>query len=264
MICVQGTFDPFTQSELDHIRKLKKESGDVYVFLNDRKAVLSSEERGALIRKALSPFAHLHFVQKAGYGEDITDEETEKEVRSGYFRKAAAGTKTALIEKRCYLHEIVFANCKPKRAEHSLRVADTCVRLAQAWHMDTDQAWCAGMLHDVTKALSDEEGRKIISIYKKEWESLSPKVWHSFTASIWLKQNMDFHDQKILNAISHHTLGDARSRLAKILYIADKIEPGRGYDTTYHMALAEKDLDAAMELVRKEGEEYRKERTLKE
>ena len=69
---------------------------------------------------------------------------------------------------------------------------------------------------------------------------------------------MDYYDDAILNAIEHHTLGDSHSRLALIIYIADKIEPGRGYDTSRHMQLAYHDLHACSELIHQESIEYRK------
>ena len=71
---------------------------------------------------------------------------------------------------------------------------------------------------------------------------------------------MGIEDRKILDAIRQHTLGDCTGPLSKILYIADKIEPTRGYDVSKETELAMKDLDAAFALVYREAEEYRERR----
>ena len=182
----------------------------------------------------------------------------EKKARSGYFRLVPASVCHYLLENGMYLQQIVEAQCSPKRAVHSKGVADTCVILARAHHLDEKLAVRMGYLHDVTKSMLDEEGREILRRWSPSDLSLNPKIWHSRTAVIWLKQNMGLYDPRILLPIWNHTLGDGESDYDRILYIADKIEPNRNYDTTYHLSLARKDLKKAVELVRKEGEEYRR------
>jgi predicted HD superfamily hydrolase involved in NAD metabolism len=261
MIVFEASFDPITESELSFIKQYRKKHGIRDIFLQaGKEGVLAQTERTVLLQDALAPYRHLHVIE--GYtGEALSlkeFEEEEKKAREGRFRLCAYGTRKRIFAKGFYLNETVHAMCNPHRAKHSLGVAATCVHLAHAHHLDEKEAWKAGMLHDITKAFSKEEGQKIIARWKPEWLDIAPPVWHSFTAVIWMKQEMKWYDQKILHAIEHHTLGDGNTDLDRILYIADKIEPGRGYDTTVEDRTACASLKEGAALIRKESEIYRK------
>ena len=78
----------------------------------------------------------------------------------------------------------------------------------------------------------DEKGKELLAIYYPEGLQYDPKVWHSFTAPFFIQKYLCLHDHQTLNAIWHHTLGDGKSDYDAILYIADKIEPLRGYDAS--------------------------------
>lgn len=257
MIIVSAPFDPITQEELDQIKKIHRENvgQEIYIYVEEE-GILSRHERIALVKKACKPYRHLHWLSKSTEETICLDVSKEELVRQGYFRYAAQGIRNILIQKGHYLDEIVDANCKPQRAIHSRGVAETCVELAHAHHLDEIQASHAGYLHDITKKMDEEEAKKIISIYKSEWLEISPKVWHSYTAVIWLKQNMYFYDTKILRAIEHHTLGDGKSDLDAILYIADKTEPNRNYDSTKERTLSKKSLKEGANLVKEESKQY--------
>ena len=66
----------------------------------------------------------------------------------------------------------------------------------------------------------------------------------------------NWDNKNISEAIYHHTIGDTDNKLAKILYIADKTEPLRGYDTEKEIEMSIKDLEKAFEIVKKEQREY--------
>lgn len=257
---VEGIFDPITSEEIREIRRIAKERNSRDIFLKvSEEGILSKSDREKLVQAAVRPYRHMHVTDQGSADFVLTGFETEEaKARSGYFRLVPKGARRILITENMYLEQIADALCTPKRAAHSRRVADTCAILAKAHGLDEKTALRMGYLHDITKAMSDEEGRKILEVWQKEDLELSPPIWHSHTAVIFLKQNMGLYDHTVLSAIWNHTLGGGRSDYDRILYIADKIEPGRGYDTSYHMALAKKDLPACVELVRKEGEEYRK------
>ena len=122
--------------------------------------------------------------------------------------------------------------------------------------MDEQLAYQMGLLHDVTKKMCDEEGYQLLSHFRPEVLKLNPAIWHSYTAVIWLKQNLCCYNKKILQAIQHHTLGDGKSAYDHILYIADKIEPGRQYDVTMHTKIAERNLKQGAEYVLADAKKY--------
>lgn len=254
---VSGPFDPITNHEISWLKlqhHLLQE--DVWICVN-QESNTDLYTRLKMVELAIKPYRYMHVIAyeaATSIPEDLVLE--EEKVREGYFKDGAYGIQTYLIENNLYLDDIVKAMCKPHRAIHSKGVADTCVHLAKVHHLDVSLAYRMGMLHDITKRFSDEEGRKIIALWKPEWLDISPKVWHSYTAVIWLKQNMNLHDEKILHAIAHHTLGDGHGAYDHLLYIADKIEPNRGYDTTKEMKCAEKDLSEAAALIKEESRAY--------
>lgn len=137
--------------------------------------------------------------------------------------------KTAYLKK---IRKEMEKELNPKRYEHTLAVAYTAATLAMVHGVDTDSAMIAGMLHDCAKHLSD---KKLISICRKnsvdisETELKNPSaLLHAKAGSILAHEKYDVDDEDILNAIRYHTTGRPdMSKLEKILYISDYIEPGR-------------------------------------
>lgn len=121
---------------------------------------------------------------------------------------------------------------KPKRYEHTLGVAYTAASLAMAHGEDTEKAILAGLLHDCAKCLS---ANKLISICEKNnihisdiEKKESAELLHARVGSFLAHDKYGVEDEDILNAIMYHTTGRPNmSRLEKIIYIADYIEPGR-------------------------------------
>ncbi len=119
-----------------------------------------------------------------------------------------------------------------KRYEHTLSVAYTAASLAMVHNVDTDSAMTAGLLHDCAKCLPTD---KLISLCRKNDLSVSEvelqnpaALLHAKAGSFLARKKYGVTDDDILNAIKYHTTGRPEmSKLEKILYIADYIEPGR-------------------------------------
>ncbi len=256
---IEGTFDPITESELEKIKQIryKKQCRSIYIKVNKKESLISYEDRVKMVQKAIAPYRYMKLVYKGSADLELKKFlNEEKEVREGQYIKAAKGLRKYIAESGIYLKQTVDAMCKPKRAIHSQGVADTAVLLAK-WHsLDVNRAYKMGMLHDVTKILSEAEGKKILSVWDRKDLVLDPKIWHSKTAIFVLKHQMGITDSKILNAIWNHTTGYGKSNYARVLYIADKIEPNRGYDTTIQMHLAKKNLKEASFYILKDSKRY--------
>lgn len=262
---VVAPFDPITEQELRWILRRRNElHADSVIVKPNGEGIASLAQRQEMVKRAIAPYRHLSLhgtvrePQLLVLPEELLS--SEKIVRQGRYDKGARGIRKLLAESGVYFVESVNALCKPGRAAHSRSVAQVCRELASAHHLDAEQAWKAGILHDITKAWSDEAGRAFLQVYEPEKVSLNPKIYHSLTAPVFLKTVMGIQDKAILHAIRTHTLGDGHTDLDYILYIADKIEPTRGYDTRKETALAKEDLKAAFELVMKEAEDYRERR----
>lgn len=123
---------------------------------------------------------------------------------------------------------------KPDRYDHSKRVAQTAVELAEIYGVDEKKARMAGLLHDWDKALSLDEARERVNEFGLDIDPLvvtdMPYLLHGPTGAAVLGRDYPELDADVLQAISRHTQG-ARNMtpLDMVVYIADLIEPGRSY-----------------------------------
>lgn len=129
---------------------------------------------------------------------------------------------------------ILKSKLSEKRYNHSLNVSKKAVELSKKYGANTEKAMIAGLLHDITKEISEEEH---IKIFKSENANLdkiyntSFKLWHAKSGAIYIKQKFNILDEDILNAVRYHTTGRVNmSVLEKIIYISDAISEERTYD----------------------------------
>ena len=107
----------------------------------------------------------------------------------------------------------------PKRFAHSISVG----------HMFSARA--AGILHDWEKLLPDAETIELAERFRIQTEAPYQKIvglLHGPLAAKTLPAIYPWLSEQILSAIQKHTAGDRQmSKLDKILYVADLIEPLR-------------------------------------
>ncbi len=261
MRIIEGKFDPITQGELEYLLQYRKEHhiNDLFIAVEEE-GVLSYQQRYDLVKRSIAPYRHLHMYVGNQTKEKMPNEfeDVEKQVRQGAFYLSAKGIRKQLNENGHYYENIAKVLCNEHRYLHSVSVANTASKLAQLHQLDAHLAYRMGLLHDITKRWSDEEGKRLLEIYDRSRLETHPKVWHSFTAPIFIQKNLCMNDPRILNAIWHHTLGDGKSDYDHILYIADKIEPLRGYDASKEWALAAINLKEAAHYVLEKSKAYRK------
>mgnify|MGYP004524139461 CR=1 FL=1 len=121
-----------------------------------------------------------------------------------------------------------------KRYYHSLCVADEAKRLAEKYGGDCENAYLAGLLHDITKNAPDDEHLKIFNefgIILTDVEKNAQKLWHAMSGAEYVKHILGIDDPEITDAIRYHTTAKAgMSLLAKILYLADFTSADRDYE----------------------------------
>ena len=140
---------------------------------------------------------------------------------------------------------------KAKRIPHILGCEGEAVRLAKRWGADPELARRAAILHDCTKYLELDEQLKLCEKYGIVLDSLEQKavkLLHSKTGAA-IARYVFGEPEQVCNAIFWHTTGKADMELlAKVLYLADYIEPSRagfpGLDELRRLAY--EDLDAAL------------------
>ena len=119
----------------------------------------------------------------------------------------------------------------PKRFAHSISVGHCAETLAQVYGADMFSARVAGILHDWEKLLSDEKTIELAEHFRIQVEAPYQKIaglLHGPLAAKTLPAIYPWLSEQILSAIQKHTAGDRQmSKLDKILYVADLIEPLR-------------------------------------
>lgn len=124
---------------------------------------------------------------------------------------------------------------KPKRYDHSVRVAETARMLAQHYGVDEKAAQLAGLLHDWDKDFDDADEQMRARIFEIDIHptviETMPRLLHGPTAAAALGRTYPQISPEVLQAIARHTTGAVgMSELDMIVYIADALEPGRDFE----------------------------------
>lgn len=143
-------------------------------------------------------------------------------------------------------------NClTTKRLVHSHGVSEVAVVLARKYGVDQDKARLAGILHDCAREipvreLADEASKRLIDI--DDVERREPVLLHAALGAKLAEEKYGIRDKEILDAIEKHTVGGlSMSQLAKIIYLADLIEPNRDFPGVEKLRqIAKVDLDQAV------------------
>lgn len=155
-------------------------------------------------------------------------------------------------------------NLTTNRYIHSIGVAYTATSLAMRYGENIEVAFLAGLVHDCAKCLSDsvqviecERHHLDVTNYEKN----HPQLLHAKLSSVYAKINYGIDNKEILDAIKWHTTGTVEmTLLAKIIYIADFIEPNRknfdGLDEARKIAF--ENIDKAMCVILNMVIEYQK------
>lgn len=140
---------------------------------------------------------------------------------------------------------------KESRYLHSIGVCETAVEMAKLYGVDEEKAYIAGLLHDCAKCFSNEEQLRLCDEYGIELDEITlacPAIIHAPLGAAIAESEYGIKDEEILRAIRLHTTGGERmTKLDKIIYIADMIEPHRDYEGVDRLRkLAYGNLDKAM------------------
>lgn len=140
------------------------------------------------------------------------------------------------------------------RYEHSVRVAVMAQELCVQFGVDPYKGYVAGLAHDMCKsgkeqwllALSVRDDAPVSQI-----EADKPSLLHGRAASILLAEDFGVSDFSILEAVKHHTFGFPNmDALSKVIFVSDKIEPGRtNVDPFFRERVLAEELDGMVRLV---------------
>ncbi len=151
------------------------------------------------------------------------------------------------------------------RYEHSMRVAKLSKDLCEHYGEDGRIGYFAGLCHDMCKEF-DKKMLEVIAHKNKvilsETEKKKPSILHGKVCSIVLRKQFKIKNKEVLEAVEFHTFGKKNMcNIAKIVCVADKIEPERPYMSSLKTKnLLKLDLDILLFSVLKEVIEVRREK----
>jgi nicotinate-nucleotide adenylyltransferase len=129
------------------------------------------------------------------------------------------------------VEDAVRSMVSPSRFFHSRNTALLSWDLCRRFGLDPLAGYLAGISHDICKSLGEEE---MIALAQRDGEEISklerkkPSLLHARAGAVLLQERFGINDRDILEAVRLHTIGDMTMRpLAKVVYIADKIELSR-------------------------------------
>ncbi len=141
-------------------------------------------------------------------------------------------------------------NLSEYRYQHSINVMKEAESLARHYHADILKCKLCALTHDLAKEFNDDKNKEIIkknnlseNLLKKE----NRNIIHGYIAAIIVKEKYGFSEDMI-RAIKYHSTGYTEmDLLAKIIYLADKIETGKDYPgIEEERLLAYQDIDKAI------------------
>ncbi|MGN0027959.1 MAG: bis(5'-nucleosyl)-tetraphosphatase (symmetrical) YqeK [Clostridium sp.] len=135
----------------------------------------------------------------------------------------------SIDEMKVYLKNNLIEN----RYIHVLGVVETAIKLAKINEVDEKKAEIAALAHDIAKNMTIYELKEIIDKNNIELsydEEENQEIWHSIVGPIVAKEVFKIEDEEILSAMRWHTTGkENMSKLDKVIYMADMIEPNRNF-----------------------------------
>ena len=154
------------------------------------------------------------------------------------------------------VNEDIKKELSEKRYNHSIGVMKKAEELAKIYGANINKARLVGLAHDIGKELSREEKLEYAennNIKIDELEEINVGLLHGKIGADICKKRYGFTDD-MQDAIKYHTTGNKNMNvLAKIIFLADKIEDTRKYKDETRMLelenlrkLATENLDKAV------------------
>ena len=172
-------------------------------------------------------------------------------IRTGVSCQTPKAVLRYMTENNLYIDEILRHTLSKPRYEHVLRVCDLGIELAKTHHLDVKRVETACMWHDLYR-----ECKETRHLVPQSYQDKPQAFDHAYLAADTLSRHYYYSDKHVLKAIRHHVNGQATNDIAKVLFIADKCERGRKYDSEPLIALSKHNLNEGFMAVKASSEAY--------
>lgn len=206
----------------------------------------------------ISHMVQLVAFQRSGY--DLINENIEKyhfilldnqpihasssEVREGQLHMLDQSVLRYITSHGLYLETMVKPYMKEKRWLHTCSVAKLASEIAQSNGLDAKKAYIAGMLHDIAKEMEETKARQLMLKVFPQYLEKPIAIWHQWLSAYVAHHEFLVNDEVVLQAIADHTTASISiSQIGKCVYVADKLDPLRDYDSSLQIELCKRDID---------------------
>jgi len=168
------------------------------------------------------------------------------EIKKGNYKELTKEVKNYIIENNIYLDKQLPQYLSSKRIKHVKSVKNLALKIFESnkENLDKNKIITACLLHDIAREYNNVKLKNIIkNNYPDNLDELN-YIYHQYAGEHIAKKKFYIKDEEILEAIKFHTTGNENmSKLAKLVYVSDKLDPLRDYDTTQLIDECVKDLD---------------------
>lgn len=180
-------------------------------------------------------------------------------IKRGEYEYTDRCIKEYILATNLYLKEQVAMYLSGPRYHHVLSVCETALLINKEAKLGIkkNKVEKAALLHDIAKHIDEYTRDEIMNEHYKEYLGVNEKILHQYIGEYIANNHFHINDKDILNAIKYHTTGrENMSILEKLIYVSDKIEPNRPFDTSELIDLCCKNFDKGFIEVLKINKEY--------
>lgn len=156
-------------------------------------------------------------------------------IKEGHYTNIDPKVKQYIIENNVYLDKQVKQYLTNKRMKHVKSVRDLALKIYKTNKKDLNKnkVITATMLHDIAREYTNPRLKGILKKHYPERLNELSYIWHQYAGEYLAKTKFHITDTEILEAIRWHTTANREmNKLAKLVYVSDKLDPLRPYDTT--------------------------------
>jgi nicotinate-nucleotide adenylyltransferase len=282
-IVIRGKFEIINSKFLKFLEKYKKNNEYKVIFLFNDSKLISFESRKLLLEQHLqdlnyeivglegSKFCNNGILQRVGNENELDISKRMVKVKEVFFVKkhelaqlvdAPLNYLKYYLENRYFIFDKIANMMSEERYKHTISVALTAVEIAKANKINPKKPFLAAMLHDIAKDTSIDVTKNLMLKCFKKHINEEEVVYHQFIGTIFARKLFKIYNKDILNAIKYHTTGRARmSILEKLIYVSDKIEPNRKFNTQKSLDYCIKNFEKGFIKIIKQNKRYLSKKT---
>ena len=239
--CIISAFDPMTTSQFNAIKALLKQGyGSITLSMVNEQPV-----QRQLVKAYIKPFKKIHYQSNININDyDLVVKDSDDQlahmqrVRYGWYWDMPQWAANILNDSGIYYDQMLRHSLKEKRYLHSLSVANVCEKIAKSNQLNGHKAKMIGMLHDICKHMDNQTIIEYALKMDSNALSYPMATLHAQAGAYFVKEYLRIKDPQIIHAIQYHALGEKVSPYVRMVFVADKADPSRGYDSSVTLNLS--------------------------